>query len=362
MSELIDPLGDAWLVDLPPRSPAPTYVVPVPIDPRGENGPTPGQARGPRWRRTARNLYVPVDMVVDQPAQRIIEAAGHLPRGGAVTGWASLHLAGARYFEGRDARGVDLPVPLAFGRTGRSQGGVQAHARVDRRALGADEIEMRCGVPCTAVHRALRDEIVACETLWDAVSAVDMTCYAELTSLSRFGAYARRHTTGRERLRLLAAIERAVEGAESPQEVWLRKVWIESAGLPVPRVNTAVYDETGRFVARPDLLDEVDGFVGEYDGEHHRQTATRRRDLRREDRIRATGLEYFSVVGGEKDEAAVAARALDTRRRARASSLPQTWTLVPPAHTRVLTLDERIDLRIRYGLPLAGPGFDPSVP
>lgn len=353
MPGLVDPMGDAWMVERPPRIEAPRVILPVP--PGGEKGPTPGQARGPRWRRTSRNLYVPADAAFDQPAQRIVEAAGHLPRGGAVTGWASLHLAGARYFEGTDSRGASLPVPLCFGRERHRR--PRDGARVDRRRLDADEVEVRCGVPCTVVHRAMRDEIRSREALVPAMCVVEMACYAELTSLARFRAYVLERTTGLERTRLLSVLESCVDGAESPQEVWLRTVWVGPAGLPPPRVNCNVYDQHGRFLARPDLLDETDGFVGEYDGPHHRETETRRNDLGREDRLRRNGLEYFSVVGGEKDETDVVARIHDTRARARASTLPSTWTLVPRPGVREFSLDERIDLRIRHGLPLAGPGF-----
>lgn len=353
MPELVDPMGDAWMVDRPPRIEAPRFVLPVP--PGGEQGPTPGEARGRRWRRTSRHLYVPADAVVDQPAQRIVEAAGHLSGGGAVTGWASLHLAGARYFEGTDSRGGLLPVPLCFGR--------ERHRRtpddvpVDRRRLDDDEIEVRCGVRCTVVHRAMRDEIRGRPTLLGAMCVVEMACYAELTSLARFRAYVVERTRGLERTRLLAILDSCVEGAESPQEVWLRTVWVGPAGLPPPLVNRNVYDRHGRFLARPDLLDETDGFVGEYDGPHHRETETRRNDLGREDRLRRNGLEFFSVVGGEKDEVDVVARIHDTRARARASGRPRTWTLVPRPGVREFSLDERIDLRIRHDLPLAGPGF-----
>ena len=75
--------NDQWR----PRCATPrALVVPVPIDPDGYHGPTRGQAAGPRWRRTSPGLYVPVE-ASRSVEQRIVEAAGHLPPGGMVTGW-----------------------------------------------------------------------------------------------------------------------------------------------------------------------------------------------------------------------------------------------------------------------------------
>lgn len=205
----------------------------------------------------------------------------------------------------------------------------------------------------------MRDEIMLRGEAWEGAVVVDMACYAELTSLARFRSYVMTQTRGRERAFLLAVIEHSVEGAESPQETRLRRIWTGPAGLVAPQCNRNVYDANGRFIGRPDLLDVEAGVVGEYDGDHHRSTAARRRDLEREDSFRACGLEYFSVVAGEMhDESAVASRILAACARADASSRPRTWTLVPHASALPdLSLDERIELRFRHRLPLPGPGF-----
>jgi hypothetical protein len=356
MSLPIDPLGDAWRVLPPPRIARPGFVLPMPVDPDGRNGPTYGQARGGRWRRTSPNRYVPADAVVDQPAQRIVEVAGHLTAGGAVTGWASLHLTGARYFEGKDGSGAEIPVQLAMGRDRHRM--PPPGTVTDRRRLDSDEIEMRCGVPCTAVHRAMLDEIRRRGDLWERVCVVDMACYAELTSVSRFRTYVLARTRGRERTFLLRLLELAVEGSESPQETGMRRIWVGPAGLPPPVANRNVYDLDGRFLGRPDLLDPEAGLVGEYDGEHHRETAARRRDLAREDEFRNHGLEYFSLVSGEMhDQDRVVARIRAARGRALTSAAPRSWTLQRRHGARELDLDERIELRVRHRLPLAGPGF-----
>ena len=96
------------------------------------------------------------------------------------------------------------------------------------------------------------------------------------------------------------------------------RVWEEDALLPVPLSNPPVFDLTGGLLGYPDLFDPVAGVVGEYDGEDHRPTIRRRRDVVREERFRDHGLEYFTVVGGDlRDLGLVARRMLSTRARAR---------------------------------------------
>ena len=56
---------------------------------------------------------MPASVSADDPDQRIYEASMLLPEYGGVTGWAALHWAGARYFDGVDPTGKPRPVPLA---------------------------------------------------------------------------------------------------------------------------------------------------------------------------------------------------------------------------------------------------------
>lgn len=236
-----DPLGDDWLPPLPdagdpfveaddsrpagrvvglhppPRIPPPRLVLPVPIDPEGVLGPTPGQARGPHWRRTSLNRYVPTAATVDPSAQRIAEVAARLPSGAAITGFASLHLAGARWFSGSRSDGTWRPVPVALG-TGRN---MRADPRLARLRMGEPEIVMRHGIPCTPVLQSVFDEVVTLGATEQRVAAIEMACFAELTSRSRLLRYAgtmrRRKGVGL----FVEAVGLAVEGSESPRR-WPR--------------------------------------------------------------------------------------------------------------------------------------------
>src|SRR6478609_7608191 len=108
------------------------------LDPTGATGPTPAQARGPRWRRSSRGLYVPSEVDGSTPEQRIVEAAAVLPSYGGVTGWAALRWMGAQWMTGLAPDG-QTPLPVVLVTAGddvRSQPGIQVSAeRLNPREL-----------------------------------------------------------------------------------------------------------------------------------------------------------------------------------------------------------------------------------
>ncbi len=145
----------------------------------------------------------------------------------------------------------------------------------------------------------------------------------------------------------------AQENSWSPRETsHLRLVWVLDAGLRPPLCNAPVFDLAGRHIGTPDILDEQAGVAGEYDASLHIQGWQRARDVRREERFRSVGLEYFTVVAADaRDRAAVVGRMQATRARA-AFAAPSTraWTIVKPPwwvptetveQRRALTKDQR---------------------
>lgn len=327
---------------LPPQR----LVRPVPIDPTGTSGPTRGQAAGPKWRRTGRNLYVPVWVDETLPEQRVIEQAVRLPEGGAVTGWGALRLAGAAYFDGRESDGrTQIPVRLALGRRGqviRSAG-----ARLTFDELTPGEVVSRQGVPVTTVLRALFDEMRLVEDWREAVVAMDMTAAAGLTSIRRAAVYAHERRGWRRARRVLRALEYADELSASPNETRMRLIWVLDAGLPAPRVNQPVFDLQGRLLGIADLLDAEAGVVGEYDGAEHRRARRHTRDVRREDLFRRAGLECFTVTALDlPDRARVVDRMKSARLRARfEAASARNWTLTPPPGWEP---DEPLDSRLNH--------------
>lgn len=306
-------------------------ISPVRCDPKGLDGPTRKVANGPHWRRCGSGLYVPCSApsVVEQ---RILEAAGRLaPDGstGCVTGWAALRWRGAAYFDGLSADGVkQLPIELGAASRG--------HLRSDRRTVTSrhfvppGEAELVGGVPVATVQRALYDEIRRRASLIPAVQAIDMAAAARLISTWLFACYVG-ECNGREAAPLARhAVGLAVDESCSPRETWMRLVWRRDAGLPPPCVNAPVYDLAGRLLGVPDLFDPEAGLVGEYDGAAHKARDRHRRDVAREERFRAHGLECATVVSG--DSRAVATdRILAARSRAHWLRREEcAWTLERP--------------------------------
>jgi len=278
--------------------------------------------------------------------QRILEQSMRLSEHGAVTGWASLRLAGGGFFDGLASDGkTALPVHLVdAGRHLRAGPGTV----VSRERPPSSEVGLRHGIPCTTVERALFDEMRRTGDLRDAVVAMDMAAAAELTSIRRMTVYvAGRAGTSRTVL-CRAALALASEHSRSPAETRMRLVWVLDAGLPSPLCNQPVFGRDGVLLGIADLLDPVAGVVGEYDGAAHRGRDRHRHDVGREDAFRRHQLEVFRVVSGDEN-ATVVQRMLTTRTRA--AFLPEDrrpWSLVSPGHDARAaepTLDDRLDVR-----------------
>jgi hypothetical protein len=303
-------------------------VAPVPVDPTGRRGPTPKQARGPRFRTTSSGLFVPATVTDDRVEQRILEQAGRLKGQGAVSAWAALRWRGAAFFTGRTWDGSPLPVPLVLG---------PVHRRPDPRVSLTNEqvypreIENVDGIRCMVPVRALFDEVrrVAKRNLREAVVAADMASAAGLLTIEDFREYvaARTSWTGVPVAREAVAL--ASDGSRSPQETRLRLVWVLEAGLAPPLCNVPVYDRTGRLIGIPDLFEPEAGLAGEYAGAAHRDASRHRRDVVREADFRDHGIECVTVVEGElNNRYGVAQRLRAAYDRARFLSPDRrSWTL-----------------------------------
>ncbi len=317
-------------------------VVPVRIDPTGASGPTPAQTRGRRWRNTSWGLYVPSDVDADDLEQRIVEAAAVLPAYGGVTGWAALAWAGGKWFDGLAPDGrTTLPVWLATSCADvRSQPGL----RVSAEGLDPRDLTELDGLPITSLVRAVCFEMRYARSLTQAVAALDMAAFSDLVSIDEARAYSEllRGRTGIPRCR--KAIDLADENSWSPQESFMRLVWERGAGLGRPLCNVPVFDRNGRHVGTPDLLDPVAGVAGEYDGSLHLQGAQRSKDVEREGYFRRLGLEYVTMLAGDRaDPGPFIGRLFDAY--ARAAMVPadrRTWSLtLPPWWTDTSTVAKR---------------------
>lgn len=305
-------------------------VVPVSIDPTGLHGPTPGQARGPRWRRCGPNRYVPADVDPGFVDQRILEAVCGLPQDAAVTGWAALHWQGARWFGGygHDGR-ARLDVPIALGqhlRGARSRPGVD----LTQDWLFDDDLIVVDGLLITDPMRSVSFEARRARGLATAVRVIDMAANNDLIDLTSLAAYTERLIARPGVRQLRAAIGLADENVWSPQETTMRLRWTDRTGRR-PATNRPVFDLAGNHLFTADLLDEEHGVLGEYDGAVHIEVRPRRRDLNRDALYRDLGLECVTMMSIDHRDLSDFTRRLHAAyRRAGRSPGQRAWTTEQP--------------------------------
>lgn len=332
----------------------PELVWPMRRDRAGVTGPTPAETRGPNWRRTSWNFYVPAE-VEQTVEQRIVEAAALLPSFGGVTGWASLRWRRAPWFEGVTAGGSVLPVTLATaGADIRPQPGVDVSAK----RLDPRDLIMVDGVRVTSSVRSIFFEMRYAGDLRIGARLLSMAAYSDEVSVDELARYALEHPGWIGVPCCRDAIPFADENCWSPAEVDMMLVWRLDAGLPRPLCNRPLFDRYGNHIGTPDLLDPEAGAVGEYDGLVHLTSSRRAQDLRREERFRRMGLEYFTVLSSDlRDPSGLAERMHAVRSRAKwLSESTRAWTLDPPPwwiptdsvlNRRALTSEQRRRL-LRY--------------
>lgn len=258
---------------------------------------SPGAARGPRYRRVGKGLYLPTTTAMTGE-QRVVVAARRLPRGAAVTGWAALRVAGAGFFDGSASDGrTELPVPVALKPHQRLQR--DPSIRQIRGGLCVGETRVVADIPCTTPERAVLDDVRYCHDVRSAVTVMDMALVAGVTTLDRLECYQSGHGFRAGICRFREALPLATDRSLSPMETKMRLIWIMDAHLPPPLCNWPVLDAQGRLLGRPDLLSPELGVYGEFDGALHREREQHRIDVARAEAFRRVGLEGFAVVGAD---------------------------------------------------------------
>ena len=316
-------------------------VAPVRVDPSGASGPTRKVARGRRWRWTSKGLVVPAEVDGALLDQRVVEAAAVLPDDwGGVTGWAGLGWMGGRWFDGMPwGGGPGRPVVLAIGgnRAIRPQPSYAILTTEER--LAPHDLITVDGVRLTTATRSVAFEMRYARSLREAVTTLDMACFNDLVSIDEVAAYAENLNgwTGIPQCREALAL--ADENVWSPQESEMGLEWELDGGFPRPLHNQPLFDLDGRPLGTPDLLDPVNGVIGEYDGGLHLAGAQRARDLVREEGFRSHGLEYVVKVAADRRDPAAYLRRL-RRSYERAAHIPSSrrrWTVEPPSGWRDTT-------------------------
>ena len=261
-------------------------TAPFTLDAARQHGLTPKSLQSRQFRRLFRGVYVRA--CVEMTLRLWIVAARFV-----VPADAALSHASAMWWHG-------VPIgswwPLHFSTntpTRSKRAGIIVHRRrgklnprryQDILALGVD----RSFVDCATVYTALQ-----------LIQAGDALLHLEKTTRDGLIDYANRvHLDGVRKARL--ALNFVCEGVESPMETVVRLMLV-FARLPKPTPNKHIYDARGRFVARCDLVFEVQRVIVEYDGLWHRkEQSQRRKDRRRIAALEALG--YTVIVLTAEDQ------------------------------------------------------------
>lgn len=325
-------------------------VAPVNIDPTGIAGPKQGTARGPRYRRSGRNLYVPASVDPTATDQRIVEAIADAPEGAAVTGWAALSWLRTLWFDGllRDGQ-TTRPVPIALGdRPARSP---RPGVTYSNDWLFDDDVIVVDGLPITTPLRSATYEARRARDIVRAVTVLDMAMAGDLFDTEELREYVARLAYREGVVLLKDSLPFVNENVWSPKEDVQRLTWLFDRDADLA-CNCPIFDLSGRHLFTPDLLDLVAGVTGEYNGIVHESMPVRRRDLHKEELMRRHRIEGAAMMSTDlRDTVRFIERLNSAYVRAEDhAGRPRTWTVEQPdwwvdtstvARRRALTEDER---------------------
>jgi hypothetical protein len=298
----------------------------------GVNGPTAWGTRSGRWRRVGQDLWIPADIDLSDPGQRVVEAAAQLPGYGGISGWAALSWLGGTWFNGVDRDGELMPVPFAVssGNRLRPRLGLEVSQEVvvPRHLMRRGGV--RVAVPLWAVGYMMRtapsDEA--------AVVAFDMAAFNDLVSIGELRQFVDTDLVARrgvERVRRVLSL--LDENAWSPMEPILQLTWRREIDGGRVLMNRPVFDSQGRFVGTPDGLDPVAGVYGMYDGALHLAGKVRHVDVVKEAAYRRLGLEGATMMAGDVADRTAFVRRLHEAyaRAARQPGSDRAWTIETPS-------------------------------
>ncbi|WP_326555379.1 endonuclease domain-containing protein [Micromonospora sp. NBC_01813] len=245
---------------------------------------------GPHWRRILPDVYVH-ESSYDPDDHRMWcrAAAARLPPGAAIHELSAAFLWGVDLLPLRGPRQPVVPVHIALPKTARQY----SHPRVKSayRMLAFDDITSLSGLPLTTGVRTAFD-LGRSLPRADALGALDTVLRRRLVTRAHLAAYidTRPRLRGLQQVRELLALAEPL--SESPMESRLRLL-LHDAGLPKPTPQYEVRDAPlggkGRFIARVDLAYPQWRIAIEYEGDHHRERATFRKDVYRFNALREAG-------------------------------------------------------------------------
>jgi hypothetical protein len=178
-------------------------------------------------------------------------------RRGVIAGVAASALHGAQWVDD------DVPIELISNRARRQRGLI-----VRNEALAEDEMTYVGRLPVTTRVRTAFD-LGRYLPRGEAIARLDSLMHSQIFSIEDVLLLAKRYRGARGLNALRAALPLVDGGAGSPQETWLRLLYID-AGLPTPTTQIPIVQGRGRLVRMADLGWEEFMVVSEYDGDLHR--------------------------------------------------------------------------------------------
>jgi hypothetical protein len=174
-------------------------------------------------------------------------------RHGVIAGAAASALHGAQWVDD------DIPIELIAARA-RPQPGLI----VRDEALADDEVTWVRKLPVTTRARTAFD-LGRYLPRGEAIARLDSLMHSQVFSIEDVLLLAKRYRGARGLKALRAALPLVDGGAASPQETWLRLLYID-AGLPRPTTQILLVEGRGRLVRAADMGWEEYMVVSEYDG------------------------------------------------------------------------------------------------
>ncbi|WP_232323491.1 endonuclease domain-containing protein [Catenuloplanes japonicus] len=191
----------------------------------------------------------------------------------------------AAYLWGIDLLDASEPVSIIVPGTQSTRG--QPMLRVVHGELPRGDVEVFTGLRVTTPTRTAFDLGRGADRIQAAI-AVDAMLHRRLVSPAELHRAADAHPGWRGVMKFRDILRLAEPGAASPMETRLRLVIIDG-GLPRPVAQHRIHDDAGSFIGQVDLAYPAWRIAIEYEGDHHRDRATFRKDIVRFNRLQAAG-------------------------------------------------------------------------
>jgi hypothetical protein len=237
--------------------------------------------------RISRGVWLPADAAADALARLAALLAALPPR----TVFSGSTAAALHELEIPPSAAIDVTVGAHRRPPSHTTGPRRPELVTHRRILCADEVTEVRGLPVTSVSRTWCD-LAEVLSLGDLVAAGDSAIRLGRVTPEQLAAAIRRRRSHRGVRAARQAVSLLDGRARSRPESRLRVV-IALAGLPPPAVNVAILDDTGGWLAEPDLSYREARLGIEYQGSGHAEPRQYRRDVARHMDLHRAGWEIL---------------------------------------------------------------------